>query len=111
MGSPLFFGNAKILKTPIPEMLSYFFGLLLYCHKIGVEISTTQVYYRDAAAAFVVFDLTRIATFEAAAKWKDDLDMKVETMFNIVNCCCQYSLIEILAIDGSPVDIVTLQNC
>ena len=49
-----------------------------------MEISTTQVYYRDAAAAFVVFDLTRIATFEAAAKWKDDLDMKVETMFNIV---------------------------
>jgi len=39
----------------------------------------TRVYYRDAAAAFVVFDLTRIATFEAAAKWKDDLDMKVVT--------------------------------
>ena len=38
------------------------------------------MYYRDAAAAFVVFDLTRIATFEAAAKWKDDLDMKVATM-------------------------------
>merc|ERR1712062_517069 len=39
----------------------------------------TRVYYRDAAAAFVVFDLSRIATFEAAAKWKDDLDMKVVT--------------------------------
>ena len=42
------------------------------------------MYYRDAAAAFVVFDLTRIATFEAAAKWKDDLDMKVETRFTIM---------------------------
>ena len=37
--------------------------------------------FRDAAAAFVVFDLTRIATFEAAAKWKDDLDMKVGVIF------------------------------
>ena len=42
-----------------------------------------QVYYRDAAAAFVVFDLSRIATFEAAAKWKDDLDMKVEHLFHL----------------------------
>ena len=41
------------------------------------------MYYRDAAAAFVVFDLSRIATFEAAAKWKDDLDMKVEHLFHI----------------------------
>ena len=39
----------------------------------------TRVYYRDAAAAFVVFDLTRQATFEAAARWKEDLDMKVIT--------------------------------
>ena len=39
----------------------------------------TRVYYRDAAAAFIVFDLTRKATFEAAAKWKEDLDMKVIT--------------------------------
>ena len=37
----------------------------------------TRVYYKDAAAAFVVFDLTRKATLEAAAKWKEDLDMKV----------------------------------
>ncbi len=36
--------------------------------------------YRDAAAAFVVFDLTRIATFEAAAKWKMDLDQKVRSL-------------------------------
>ena len=41
------------------------------------------MYYRDAAAAFVVFDLSRIATFEAAAKWKDDLDMKVEHLFHL----------------------------
>jgi Ras-related protein Rab-32 len=28
-------------------------------------------------AAFVVFDVTRIATFEAASKWKADIDDKV----------------------------------
>merc|ERR1712012_891895 len=39
----------------------------------------TRVYYRDAAAAFVVFDLTRRATFEAVRKWKEDLDEKVVT--------------------------------
>ena len=58
-------------------------GLLLlphYFRYVVLDNSSTQVYYRDAAAAFVVFDLTRIATFEAAAKWKDDLDMKVETI-------------------------------
>ena len=39
----------------------------------------TRVYYRDAAAAFIVFDLTRRATFEAVRKWKEDLDTKVIT--------------------------------
>ena len=39
----------------------------------------TRVYYRDAAAAFIVFDLTRRATFEAVRKWKEDLDSKVIT--------------------------------
>ena len=39
----------------------------------------TRVYYRDAAAAFIVFDLTRRGTFEAVRKWKEDLDTKVIT--------------------------------
>lgn len=52
----------------------------------------TRVYYRDAAAAFVVFDLTRIATFEAAAKWKMDLDQKVQSP------------------DGSPIPAFLLGN-
>jgi len=37
----------------------------------------TRVYYKEAVAAFVVFDVTRLATFEAAAKWKNDIDSKV----------------------------------
>jgi len=54
--------------------------------------SMTRVYYRDAAAAFVVFDLTRQATLEAAAKWKSDLDEKVVT------------------VDGRPVPAFLLAN-
>ena len=37
----------------------------------------TRVYYKDAVGAFVVFDVTRAATFEAVEKWKIDLDSKV----------------------------------
>ena len=37
----------------------------------------TRVYYKEAVGAFVVFDLTRLSTFEAVTKWKADLDSKV----------------------------------
>jgi len=37
----------------------------------------TRVYYKEAVGAFVVFDVTRIATFEAASKWKNHIDSKV----------------------------------
>jgi len=37
----------------------------------------TRVYYKEAVGAMVVFDVTRIQTFEAAAKWKSDIDSKV----------------------------------
>ncbi|PWA19814.1 hypothetical protein CCH79_00015860, partial [Gambusia affinis] len=37
----------------------------------------TRVYYREALGALVVFDMTRLATFQAVLKWKRDLDSKV----------------------------------
>uniref|UniRef100_H2SUT8 Ras-related protein Rab n=1 Tax=Takifugu rubripes TaxID=31033 RepID=H2SUT8_TAKRU len=37
----------------------------------------TRVYYREAMGAFIVFDVTRPASFEAVTKWKEDLDSKV----------------------------------
>jgi small GTP-binding protein len=37
----------------------------------------TRVYYKEAVGAFVVFDVTRIGTFEAVQKWKADIDAKV----------------------------------
>ena len=36
-----------------------------------------QVYYKEAVAALVVYDVTRPKTFEAVPKWKADLDSKV----------------------------------
>jgi Ras-related protein Rab-32 len=37
----------------------------------------TRVYYKEAVGAFIVFDVTRVSTFEAVAKWKKDIDNKV----------------------------------
>ncbi|XP_075956753.1 ras-related protein Rab-38 [Anarhichas minor] len=37
----------------------------------------TRVYYREAMGAFIVFDVTRPASFEAITKWKEDLDSKL----------------------------------
>lgn len=37
----------------------------------------TRVYYKEAVGAFIVFDVTRSATFDAVVKWKNDLDNKV----------------------------------
>ncbi|KAG0232872.1 rab32, member RAS oncoprotein [Actinomortierella wolfii] len=37
----------------------------------------TRVYYKEAVAALIVYDVTRPKTFEAVTKWKADLDSKV----------------------------------
>jgi len=37
----------------------------------------TRVYYKEASGAFIVFDVTRPATFDAVIRWKADLDAKV----------------------------------
>eukprot|EP01061_Rhynchopus_euleeides_P022378 TRINITY_DN3646_c0_g1_i1.p1 TRINITY_DN3646_c0_g1~~TRINITY_DN3646_c0_g1_i1.p1 ORF type:complete len:228 (+),score=79.32 TRINITY_DN3646_c0_g1_i1:77-760(+) len=39
--------------------------------------SMTRVYYKHAAAAVVVFDLTRRGTLESARKWRTDVNAKV----------------------------------
>ena len=38
----------------------------------------TRVYYKEAVGCFIVFDVTRKSTFDAVAKWKHDLDTKVQ---------------------------------
>ncbi|KAL1492516.1 hypothetical protein ABEB36_010757 [Hypothenemus hampei] len=52
----------------------------------------TRVYYKEAVGAFIVFDVTRRDTFESVAKWKTDLDSKVQLP------------------DGSPIPCVLLAN-
>ncbi|XP_031784155.1 ras-related protein Rab-32 isoform X1 [Nasonia vitripennis] len=52
----------------------------------------TRVYYKEAVGAFIVFDVTRSATFDAVVKWKQDLDSKVQLS------------------DGSPIPCVLLAN-
>lgn len=52
----------------------------------------TRVYYRNADAAVIMFDLTNRKTFENAAMWKRDLDSKC------------------LLPDGSPIPCLLLAN-
>ncbi|KAF2879189.1 hypothetical protein ILUMI_26989 [Ignelater luminosus] len=52
----------------------------------------TRVYYKEAVGAFIVFDVTRVNTFESVANWKADLDSKVQLA------------------DGSPIPCVLLAN-
>ncbi|KAK5893287.1 hypothetical protein CgunFtcFv8_006174 [Champsocephalus gunnari] len=52
----------------------------------------TRVYYKEAVGALVVFDMTRLSTFQAVLKWKGDLDSKVALT------------------NGTPVPVVLLAN-
>ncbi|CAH0381137.1 unnamed protein product [Bemisia tabaci] len=52
----------------------------------------TRVYYKEAVGAFIVFDVCRVATFEAVVKWKQDLDSKV------------------MLPDGNPIPCILLAN-
>ena len=37
----------------------------------------TRIYYKEALGAFVVFDISRINSFESVLKWKNDIDNKI----------------------------------
>lgn len=37
----------------------------------------TRVYYKEANACIIVFDITQRRTFQNVTKWKNDLDSKV----------------------------------
>jgi len=54
--------------------------------------SMTRVYYKDAHACLVMFDLTQKNTFHNSVKWKKDLDQKCTL------------------VDGSPVPCLLLAN-
>lgn len=55
-------------------MNAYFLSPLIGQERYG---NMTRVYYKEAVGALVVFDMTRLSTFQAVLKWKVDLDSKV----------------------------------
>jgi len=41
--------------------------------------SMTRIYYKSAAAALIVFDLTNLESFESVRKWKEDLVTQIRS--------------------------------
>lgn len=41
----------------------------------------TRIYYKQAVAAFIVFDVSRVATYEAIIRWKNDIDEKLDSPY------------------------------
>uniref|UniRef100_A0A8C6XVX7 Ras-related protein Rab n=1 Tax=Naja naja TaxID=35670 RepID=A0A8C6XVX7_NAJNA len=70
---------ADLVKMPLSNKQAYTMEGRLLLSALGQERfgNMTRVYYREAVGAFVVFDVTRPATFEAVTKWKQDLDTKL----------------------------------
>ncbi|NXW57514.1 RAB7L protein, partial [Eurystomus gularis] len=54
--------------------------------------SMTRLYYREASACVIMFDVTNVSTFSNSQKWKQDLDSKL------------------LLPDGNPVPCLLLAN-
>lgn len=54
--------------------------------------SMTRLYYREASACVIMFDVTNVSTFSNSQKWKQDLDSKL------------------MLPDGSPVPCLLLAN-
>ena len=52
----------------------------------------TRVYYREAVGALLVADLTRPKTLQAAQRWKEDVDTKVQLP------------------DGAPIPVLLVAN-
>jgi len=52
----------------------------------GQEIfgNMTRVYYKEVLGAFIVFDVTRLKTYEAVKIWKSDIDTKVTNTIPVV---------------------------
>nr|XP_020475185.1 ras-related protein Rab-38-like [Monopterus albus] len=92
-------GKTSIIKRYVHQVFSHHYRatigvdfalkVLNWDHKTVVRLqlwdiagqerygNMTRVYYREAVGALVVFDMTRLSTFQAILKWKGDLDSKV----------------------------------
>jgi Ras-related protein Rab-32 len=64
----------------------------IHGYALRFSMNMTRLYYREAAAAFVVLDSTRPSSLYSALEWKRDLDAKIQMP------------------DGSPIPVILIMN-
>ncbi|XP_068015757.1 ras-related protein Rab-7L1 isoform X2 [Melanerpes formicivorus] len=88
-------GDATVGKTSLVQRYANDSFNRHYKSTVGGQerfTSMTRLYYREAAACIIMFDVTNVSTFSNSQKWKQDLDSKL------------------LLPDGNPVPCLLLAN-
>ncbi|XP_039225398.1 ras-related protein Rab-7L1 isoform X2 [Crotalus tigris] len=91
----LIIGDATVGKTSLVQRYANDSFNKHYKSTVGGQerfTSMTRLYYKEASACVVMFDVTNFSTFTSCQKWKQDLDSKVKLQ------------------DGSPVPCLLLAN-
>uniref|UniRef100_A0A4W2FL56 Ras-related protein Rab n=1 Tax=Bos indicus x Bos taurus TaxID=30522 RepID=A0A4W2FL56_BOBOX len=73
-------GDAAVGKTSLVQRYSQDSFSKHYKSTVGGQerfTSMTRLYYRDASACVIMFDVTNATTFSNSQKWKQDLDSKL----------------------------------
>jgi small GTP-binding protein len=72
--------------------------------------SLTPLYYRDARAAIVVFDLTRAETFTEATTWAGELREKTNSLVTMFAAANKADLVSERAVKPSEIEEFKFQN-
>jgi small GTP-binding protein len=72
--------------------------------------SLTPLYYRDARAAIVVFDLTRPETFTEAATWASELREKTSSLVTMFAAANKADLVAERAVTAAEIEEFKFQN-
>ncbi|XP_049626945.1 ras-related protein Rab-7L1 isoform X2 [Suncus etruscus] len=73
-------GDAAVGKTSLVQRYSQDSFRKHYKSTVGGQerfTSMTRLYYRDASACVIMFDVTNATTFSNSQRWKQDLDSKL----------------------------------
>ncbi|XP_019664746.1 ras-related protein Rab-7L1 isoform X2 [Ailuropoda melanoleuca] len=73
-------GDAAVGKTSLVQRYSQDSFSKHYKSTVGGQerfTSMTRLYYRDASACVIMFDVTNAMTFSNSQRWKQDLDSKL----------------------------------
>ncbi|XP_006834140.1 PREDICTED: ras-related protein Rab-7L1 isoform X2 [Chrysochloris asiatica] len=73
-------GDAAVGKTSLVQRYSQDSFSKHYKSTVGGQerfTSMTRLYYRDASACVIMFDVTNTTTFSNSQRWKQDLDSKL----------------------------------